>query len=69
MSRSRDLLVQRVSFDTTSRESNLALDQGHKPDEFISVAQPETCDRRLERVSSALTLEVLVRRLPFCHRR
>ena len=58
-----------IGFDTTSRESNLALDQGHKPDEFISVAQPETCDRRLERVSSALTLAVLVRRLPFCHRR
>jgi hypothetical protein len=50
VSRSRDLLAQLVSFDTTSRESNLAPDQGHKPDEFISVAQPEPCDRMLERV-------------------
>jgi len=41
VSRSRDLLAQLVSFDTTSRESNLAPDQGHMPDEFISVAQPE----------------------------
>ena len=27
-----------------------SMDQGHKPDEFISVAQPEPCDRMLERV-------------------
>jgi hypothetical protein len=45
MSRSRDLLAQRVSAANRTWRH-----QGHKPDEFISVAQPEPCDRRLERV-------------------
>jgi acetylornithine deacetylase len=31
-----------------------SMDQGHKPDEFISVEQLDGCDRMLERLTQAL---------------
>jgi acetylornithine deacetylase len=31
-----------------------SMDQGHKPDEFVSVAQLDGCDRMLERLTLAL---------------
>ncbi|WPO97980.1 acetylornithine deacetylase [Pseudomonas sp. HR96] len=35
-----------------------SMDQGHKPDEFVSVAQLEACDQMLARLTEALTAAV-----------